>query len=204
MGKGLGIVLELTANVVAPALIYAGLQGAWGPVPALLASSVAPMVWALVGFVRDRRVDALSLLVVAGLALSLLAMLGGGSVQWLQLREKLVTLLIALAFLGSAAIGKPLIGPLARATMARQSAQALQEFEAKRDHAAVRHTVMVMTLVWGFGLLADFAVSVVLIHMLSVQAYVVAGPVVGYGSIAALSLWTALYQRRRQRGAPLD
>ncbi|HEX3985678.1 MAG TPA: hypothetical protein VHX13_03625 [Acidobacteriaceae bacterium] len=58
-------------------------------------------------FVRRRRLDAMSLRVITGIALSLLAFLGGGSVPFLQLRENIVTCLIGLVFLGSAAIIRP-------------------------------------------------------------------------------------------------
>jgi hypothetical protein len=192
-------VLDVAVNIGAPVLIYDRLHGALGDVKALLASSVPPLLWVVGGFIRNRRVDAVSIIAMAGIALSILAFFGGGSAQFLQLREKMVTLLIGLAFLGSAAIGKPLIYPLARATIARESADALAEFNAKADLAAVRHTVMVMTLVWGFGLLADFVFGVILIYTLPIETYLVVSPVLTYGAIGALALWTILYRRYRTR-----
>ena len=59
-------------------------------------SFTRPRRWSLVEFARHRRLDAVSLLVVSGIALSLLAMLGGGGARFLQLREKLVTAWIGL------------------------------------------------------------------------------------------------------------
>lgn len=197
--NGAVVAIEGAVNLVAPALIYAALQARWGELPALLASSVPPLVWSLVGLLRNRRIDALSIMVLVGLALSLLAMAGGGSVRFLQLREKLVTALIAAAFLGSAAIGRPLIGPLARATVARESADSLAAFDARRNDPFLRHTIMVMTLAWGFGLALDFAVSVVLIYALSVTQYLVIGPIIGYITIGGLTGWTVLYRRHRAR-----
>jgi len=197
--NGPAVLVEGTVNLVAPAVIYGLLQGRWGEVPALLASSGPPLLWSLVGLVRNRRIDALSILVLVGIALSLVAMAGGGSARFLQLREKLVTAIIATAFLGSAAIGRPLIGPLARATVARESAESLAAFDAQRDDPFVRRTIMVMTLVWGFGLLTDFIVSVVLIFVVSVAQYLVVGPIVGYATIGGLSAWTVLYRRQRTR-----
>ena len=193
------VIVEGTINLAAPALIYAVLQPRWGDVPALLASSAPPLVWTLVGLARNRRIDALSIMVLVGIVLSLIAMAGGGSARFLQLREKLVTALIAMAFLGSAAIGRPLIGPLARATVARESAQSLAEFDARRDQPFMRHMIMVMTLAWGFGLLADFVVSVVLITTLRVAQYLIVGPIVGYVTIGGLTGWTVLYRRHRTR-----
>lgn len=197
--NGPALALDIGVNFLAPLLVFAAAQPRWGDVAALLLSSLPPLAWGIGCFIRDRRVDALSIMAMTGIALSLLAFVGGGSPRLLELREKMVTLLIGLAFLGSAAIGKPLIYPLARATMARQSQEAAAAFDAKRDDARVRHTIMVMTLAWGVGLLADVALSIVLIFALSIPAYLIAGPILGYGTIGGLTLWTMLYRRHRER-----
>jgi len=199
--RGPALLLDLAVNVAAPVLIYDRAQGHMSDVQALLASSVPPLLWGIGSFVRSRRVDALSVLAVVGIALSAIAFFGGGSAGLLQLREKLVTLLIALAFLGSAAIGKPLIYPLARATMARESAETLAAFDARGYDAPIRHTMMVMTWVWGFGLLADFLISAALIYALPIEQYLVVGPVLGYATMGGLALWTILYRRHRTRHA---
>jgi hypothetical protein len=57
----------------------------------------------------------------------------------------------------------------------------------------------VMTLVWGLGLLCDVAVSVVLVFALSIRTYLIVNPLIGYGTMGALSLWTFLYGRRARR-----
>src|SRR4051794_29697578 len=114
--KTLGsIAIELLVNFLLPYVVYVKAEAGIGQVHALLAASLPPIVWSVIEFARKRRVDAVSILVLAGIVLSLLAFLGGGSVRFLQLRENLVTGLIGLAFLGSAAIGRPLIYQLARA-----------------------------------------------------------------------------------------
>jgi intracellular septation protein A len=197
--NGLHTLFEVLVNVVLPFIIYSYAEYPLGSVRALLASSLPPILWSLAEFARYRRLDALSLLVLSGIALSLLAMLGGGGVRFLQLREKMVTAAIGLAFLGSALIGKPLVYELARATMRRKSEEEAQKFEALQIHAGFRRTMMVMTLVWGFGLLAEFALSVALMFALSIREYLLVHHIVGYGTMGALSLWSFLYGRRAQR-----
>jgi hypothetical protein len=193
------LVVELLVNFVLPFAIYNYAEAPLGEVRALLLSSVPPILWSLVEFSRHRRLDALSVLVVGGIALSLLAMLGGGGVRFLQLREKLVTGVIGLAFVGSALIGKPLVYELARATMRRKSENEAQEFEALQIHAGFRRTMTVMTLVWGLGLLADVAISVVLVFELSIRQYLLVNPILGYGTMGGLSLWSFFYGRRAKR-----
>ena len=195
------VLFELLINFVLPFLIYDYAEGPFGEVRALLLSSVPPILWSLIEFARHRRLDALSLLVVGGIALSLLAMLGGGGVKFLQLREKLVTGLIGLVFVGSALIGKPLVYELARATMRRKSEEEAREFEGLQVHAGFRRTMTIMTLVWGFGLLADVAVGVILVFELSIKEYLVVNPILSYATMGALSLWSFLYgQHAKRRG----
>lgn len=126
-------------------------------------------------------------------------MLGGGGVRFLQLREKLVTAVIGLVFVGSAAIGKPLVFELARATKRRKSEDEAKEFEGLQVHAGFRRTMTIMTLVWGFGLLAGVAISVVLVFELSIREYLIVNPILGYGTMGSLSLWSFLYGRRAKR-----
>ena len=195
------VLFELLINFVLPFLIYDYAEGPLGEVRALLLSSVPPILWSLTEFARHRRLDALSLLVVGGIALSLLAMLGGGGVKFLQLREKLVTGLIGLVFVGSALIGKPLVYELARATMRRKSEEEAREFEGLQVHAGFRRTMTIMTLVWGFGLLADVAVGIILVFELSIKQYLVVNPILSYATMGALSLWSFLYgQHAKRRG----
>ena len=198
-GNGPTIAVEATVNFILPYVIFALAQPHYGDVQALILSSVPPILWSLVEFARHRRVDALSMLVLLGIVLSLVAVAGGGSARFLQLREKLVTVFIGLLFLGSALIGRPLIYQLARAQMVRNSSDELEEFEALRSNKYFRRTMMVLTVVWGLGLLVDAAVSIALVYALSIKTYLAVNPIVSYGTMGGLSLWTFLYVRRQRR-----
>jgi len=201
-GNGPKIAVEATVNFILPYIIFAFAQPHYGDVEALILSSVPPILWSIVEFAWHRRIDALSMLVLLGMVLSLAAVAGGGSARFLQLREKLVTVIIGLVFLGSALIGKPLIYQLARAQMVRNSSDELEEFEALRSNKYFRRTMMVLTVVWGLGLLVDAATSIALVYTLSIKTYLAVNPFVSYGFMGGLSLWTFLYVRlQRQKGA---
>jgi len=201
-GNGPKIAVEATVNFILPYIIFAFAQPHYGDVEALILSSVPPILWSIVEFAWHRRIDALSMLVLLGIVLSLAAVAGGGSARFLQLREKLVTVIIGLVFLGSALIGKPLIYQLARAQMVRNSSDELEEFEALRSNKYFRRTMMVLTVVWGLGLLVDAATSIALVYTLSIKTYLAVNPFVSYGFMGGLSLWTFLYVRlQRQKGA---
>ena len=86
-----GFVLELAVNFLLPWLAYRFALPHLGETGALIASAVPPIVWSLIELVRFRRVDALSIMVVAGIVLSVAAMALGGSPRMLLLRESLVS-----------------------------------------------------------------------------------------------------------------
>ena len=202
--NGLHFVLEVAANFALPLVIYDLVSPRHGDVNALLASMAPPILWSLIAFARSRRVDALSVLVLVGIGLSLLAAFGGGDARWLQLRENLATAMIGLAFLGSAIIGRPLIYVLARAVLARKDPEEVAAFEDNRDSDQLRRVMMVMTLVWGSGLIASALASSALIFVLSIHDYLIVSPILGYGTMGALALWTALYNRRAQARADAE
>jgi hypothetical protein len=191
------IAVEVVVNIALPFAIYALGKARWGDAGALMISSGPPIAWSIFEFARKRKVDAVSMLVLAGIVLSLLAFLGGGGVKFLQLRETLVVGLVGLVFLGSAAIGRPLIYYTARATILRTSPDKAARFAAQRDNSAFRGAMMTMTLAWGFGMVAECALAAALVFILSIKLFLIVNPIVGYGALGLLTVWTVWYARRR-------
>lgn len=192
--------IDLGVNVGLPYVVYVLAKPRVGDVHALLAAMVPPLLWSGIEFARARRIDAVSMLVIAGIALSLLAFFGGGSARFLQLRENLVTGLIGVVFLVSAAIGRPLIYQLALAATRRKGqGEEAKRLEALRAKPQFRRTMMRMTLVWGCGLILQTAVACVLVFHMSIQRYLIVSPIVGYGMLGLLMLWTFWYGNRMKR-----
>ena len=192
------LALEILFNFILPWALYRAVKPHGSEVQALIASALPPIVWSLAEFARQRKVDALSVLVLGGIALALVGLVLGGSPKLLLLRESLVTGLIGVAFLGSAAIGKPLMLLLARATMARQSDEARESFDRHRDDGGFRRMMRVMTVVWGAGFVLETCVRAFLVFSIPVGTFLIAAPIVGYGTVGLLALWTFLYGKRWQ------
>jgi len=195
------IALEVLFNFLLPFVVYVCCESRLSPSRALIAAAAPPLIWVVIEFVRRRRIDALSILVLAGIGLSLLAFIGGGSIRFLQLREKLVTAMVGLIFLGSAAIGYPLMYQLGRAAIRRRNPIELGEFEALKDNVQFRRTLMTMTLVWGIALMAEAAVATILVFMFSVRQYLLIGPALGYATMGTVGGWSFLYVGRQRRRA---
>ncbi len=195
---GPAVLVEVLVNFAAPFLLYSAAKQALGDAGALMAASAPPLAWSVVTFVRHRRVDALSVLVLLGIMLSLLAFFGGGGAKFLQLREHLVLAVVGMVFLGSAAIGKPLIYQLARARLRRRRADdQLAVFEAVSEHPIFRRAMLTMTLAWGFGLVIESAIACVLVFALPIATFLLVSPIFGYGVGIGLTAWTFWYARRR-------
>lgn len=191
--------MEILVNFVLPFALYQLTYRSLGDFNALLCASAPPILWSLLEFLRHRRVDVLSLFVLTGITLSILAFVGGGSVRLLQLRENAATALIGLIFLGSAAIGKPLVYQLARAKYLRSASADAAELDELNSDAGSRRTMLVITIVCGAGLVLSSLLASLLIFVVSISTYLLVGPVIGYGTMGALGLWAYWYGGRQER-----
>jgi hypothetical protein len=198
---GVGAALEVVVNFVLPFVVYSYASGRIGAAPALMASSGPPVLWSIATFIRARKLDAISILVLSGIALSLLAYAGGGGVKFLQLRENLVGGLVGLIFLGSAAIGRPLILHLSRAGSKRRGADAAAAVEALSSDARFRRAMTVATLMWGFGLVAVCALSCALVFTVTIKQYLLISGPISYAALGLLTAWTFWYVPRAMRRA---
>jgi hypothetical protein len=190
--------VEILVNFVLPYFVYVKTAATIGQVHALILSSLPPIVWTVARSVYSRKTDAVSLLVIFGILLSLAAFIGGGSVRFVQLRQNLVIGFIGLLFLSSIVFRRPLILPLARATILRSdlaNIQALDELQAKHEF---RRDMTMLTAVWGVGLLAETVIACILLYCMPIQEFLIVNPIVGYGAMAGLLLWS-LWSVKRWR-----
>ncbi|MEA3090158.1 MAG: hypothetical protein QOJ04_1500 [Caballeronia sp.] len=197
-----GLVVELGVNLVLPWLAYRLALPHWGELGALYASAVPPVIWSLVEFARTRRVDALSILVLLGIALSVVLMALGGSPRLLLMRESVASGAIGVVFLLSLAMRRPLTFYLARATVAREGEGGAERFEALwNERPALRRSVRLMTAVWGLGLTGENALRSWLAWHWPIERFLVVSPFIGYGIYGALTVWTLMYRKKLQRRA---
>ena len=201
---GAGVAFEAGANFAAPALIYYLTAAQLGAAGALMAAAAPPIVWSALQFVRARRLDAISLFVLGGIVVSLLAFAGGGGVRMLQLRESLISGLVGLVFVGSVAIGRPLIHVLSRAGARRRSQAGARALEEIGADPRFRRAMRWATLVWGVGLVAGSAVHVALVLTLPIQRVLLVAPPVSYALLGLLTAWTLWFVPRAVRAAQED
>nr|WP_298216107.1 VC0807 family protein [Acidocella sp.] len=183
----------MIANFLAPYLVYQALHGAYGETEALIASALPPLLWSLYELAKTRRLDAISLVVVASIAFTLAATALGGSPRLIQIREALVTGAVGLIFLVSLSLEKPLVFYLARAASARHTARGAAQFETIWNRRAVRRTFKVLTAVWGSGLVLQTLLLCGLAWVWPIGRYLLFAPVIAYGLFGLLLLWSLWY-----------
>ncbi|PVX73566.1 VC0807 family protein [Paraburkholderia unamae] len=193
-------VAELAVNLLLPWVAYRLAQPHWGELGGLIASAVPPLAWSIVELVRFRRVDALSAVILLGIALSLLAMAFGGSTRVLLMRESLAAGAIGVTFLCSLLGKRPLVFYLTRATVARETREGVARLELLwADNPSFAAAMRLLTLVWGVGLCADSALRTWLAATWPIERFLVVSPIIGYGVFGGLMAWTFWYRTRMRR-----
>jgi hypothetical protein len=196
-----GIAAEVVVNFVLPWICYRIALQSLGETGALILSVAPPMIWSLLVIVWFKRLDAVSLIVVAGIFLSLFAMTFGGSPRLLLLRESLVTGLVGLALLVSMLFPKPLMYYLAESTTAKHSPEEAAQFSLLWKRPGFVRTMYVTSWVWGTALISEAALRCILAWTMPVDQFLLVSPLISYSVYFALIGWTFWFVRRMKAAA---
>lgn len=203
-----GIIVSIVINGAFPFLIYWVLTNrtSISPFLALVATGIPSLLHTLVGLLRQKRIDFLAGLVLAGIVISIIITVLGGDPKVYLIRESFFTITFGLVLLVSLALPRPIMFYLARHFASGNDPSNIVRFNSLwQEHENVRRRLRVMTAVWGIGLLLEATIRIILVIMLSVQQFLVLSPFVLYGITAILVIWTFRFGRSsRQRGTELE
>jgi len=189
-------------NIGLPYLVYTLMAARFGDFCALAASAAPPTAWNIYELIRFRKVDALAFVILAGIVLSMLAVLAGGSPRMLMVRENLFSIPIGLAFLVTAGAKRPLIYHLGSAVFARSDPENHPAMLRAFERPEVVRAMRVMSVVWGLGLAGQGALLGWMALSWPIPTYLLISPVIGYGTIIALGVWTYWYRTRLRDQSP--
>jgi hypothetical protein len=201
MSQRTNTIRDIAINAVLPYGTYLVLTGRGVPVvPALAAGAVFPVVACIVGFVRERRVQALGVIVILAAVASAIAALYFTSPFLTLAKGSLITGTIGLLFLGSLLRPRPLVFYLAATG---QDAAGRQRADALWDTAPQYRSVMRrLTVIWGIALLAEGALRLVLILLLPIVIFLPVSEAMRIGFIALMTAWSWRYGRRQMARLP--
>jgi hypothetical protein len=190
--------LNLVVNALFPYLLYRYL------VPRFPADSVLPLLYAMVfpiagflfGIVRKRTLDAIALIVLFGLTYHVAVTAASPNIGTALVVRSLQGGLVGLFFLASVAIGRPVVLYIARQFVLAGAPERRARFDAAMAEDRNR-TFVIVTLVWGVGLVAMSAVHVTLAFRLAHALFVLVSPILGIVTDLLMLAWTMRFTMRR-------
>lgn len=193
---------SLVINGAIPLLIYNVLKSRGASnLTALGVAAVVPALDGIVTVVRRRRIDLISALVLAGIAIGIVAVLIGGDPRLLLIRESFLTGALGIACFVSLALPCPLMFYFGRYFVTGDDPAKIAAYDALWEYPYFRHVNRVITLVWGVAYVGEFALRVVMVYHLSINQVLALSPIIFNGITIAVILWTFAYARlARQRG----
>lgn len=202
----LSLLNSIIVNAVLPIVIYWALKTYTGSSDfvALVASGVPSLIDSIIGVIRRKRIDLLAGIVLFGIITSLVTMALGGSPKVYLIRESFFTAAFGVAYLVSLFFPRPLAFYFARHFATGNNPENIRWFDSLWQYQQFRHTMRVVTIVWGIGFLFEAALRTYLVMVLSIEQFLLISPFVLYGIIGALVVWMFLYSRQgRKRGEEL-
>jgi intracellular septation protein A len=161
-------VAALLVDLALPTALYYGLRAdGVHQVAALLIAGAPPAIHVAVVLARTRRIDTMGVLVLAAVLFTTLSSLITGDPRTLLVRNAILGIPFGLWMLASLFASRPLTYELARGLLPTKGSAFEQEWTERPD---VRRVWRRLTVLWGCGLLAHAAASIVMATTLAVDA----------------------------------
>jgi uncharacterized membrane protein len=188
----------LVFDVVGPLVAYYGLKDAGlSNVSALVLSGILPAVRVVGGLTMHRKVDAVGLLVLIGIAIGTTVGLVSHSARLVLLEGIVPTALFGVVCLGSLATAKPLMFRLALTFMGPDTKKG-QEFADMWRYEGFRHVFRVITIVWGAAYIVEAGVKAFIVESTSVSTAKAITQVLPYAVLGVVVAWNISYGKRRR------
>jgi hypothetical protein len=191
-------------DIAGPLVTYSMVRKAGlGAVPALLISGVFPALGVLLSFARRRRVDAVGILVLAGVVVGTILGLISDNERLILAEGSVPTAIFGFACLGSLWARRPLIFRFALEFIGADTPQG-RDFAGRWQYEGFRRAFRLFTLVWGVAYLAEAAARVVIIEVASTGTALAVSKIMPYAVAGLLIGWTSVYGHwARRRGERL-
>jgi intracellular septation protein A len=163
---------------------------------ALVAGGVFPAINIARQWAKSQRLDPLGIIVIGFLALGAAASLISGSVFFVLVKESFLTATFGLLCLVSLLAERPLMFYISRQFVPDQS-----WWDGLWQYPTFQAMMRKITVVWGVGYILEATARVGLVMVLSPALIVVISPVMMFGVIIGLTVWTrrTLFAARERR-----
>ena len=186
-------------DVGGPLLAYNLLRSnGLGTVAALILSGLFPVAGIIIGFIGHRRVDAVGVLVLAGIVVGAILGLVSHNPKLVLDEGSASTGVFGLICLGSLATDKPMMYRFAIEFIGPDTERG-REFVDLRQYKEFRRAFVVITVVWGTAYLVEAAARVLIVQEASAGTALAISKVLPYAVAAVLIAWTVGYGRYQKR-----
>ncbi len=190
------LIRDIVINAGLPYATYLLLSYEGVPtVKALAAGAVFPVGAIIFGFIRERRVQAIGMIVLAATVASILAALYFTSPFLALAKGSVFSAIFSLLLLGSLLARRPLVFHLAAVSQSpedKQQAETLWETEPR-----YRRLMRNITAVWAGAFLAEGSLRLMLIPLLPIAAFLPISEAMSLGCIGLMVAWTWRYASRQ-------
>ena len=196
-----GWVLTIALNVAEPIFTYNALRDqGWSEFAALLASGVWPVLDSAVHLVWRRRLDEFAIVTLVFLVITaVVSLIGPHSARALLLKDSAITGLFGLLCLVTLLAPRPLMFYFGRKFATDGTAASTAWWNGLWQFEGFRTTTRTMTTVWGVAYCLEAIIRVALAAVLSTDTMVTLSPLLIYGVLGSLILWTVLYGKQARR-----
>ncbi|MFJ6754076.1 VC0807 family protein [Streptomyces sp. NPDC091273] len=197
----IGWILTIGLNVVAPIITYNTLvdDHGWSEFSALLLSSAWPVLDSAISIAWRRKLDEFAVVTLVFIVITAgVTLVGDPSARALLVKDSAVTGVFGLLCLSTLLAPRPLMFYFGRKFATDGTPESTAWWNGLWQYEGFRTTMTRMTLVWGVAYVIEAIVRIALAYTLSTKTMVTLSPIMIYGVLGALGVWTALYGKRSQ------
>lgn len=196
-----GLVATIIVDIVLPWLAVRALAAhGVAAVPAFAVAAVFPLASILFSWIARRRIEIIGVAVVATMLSGIAVSAVSGDPRFSILKAAPAYGLFGLACLLSLFTARPLMFFVARYFGASGDRDRTAEWDARLQIPKFRAAMRRLTVVWGVAALAEAALGFAAAFGLPPQLALIAEPMLGFATVAALLVWTAAFARRATQG----
>src|SRR6266571_5991046 len=196
---------DLIYTIVGPFVVYRLLSPHIPATYALLLAGLLPAIRMMIGLVRHHRLNPLGVFSLLAIVLNIFSGLVLKDTRLQLASGSLVTGVYGILMLASLLTPKPLILRLAESALVGNDPAQRERFRTRlQQSSSFRSFFTFITAMWGGGLLLELVVRMILVYTLTVDQFLAASSILGYGFLGVLLLLTFLFAkiyRSRQRQA---
>jgi len=191
---------ELIYVAVLPYVIYRLASPYMPATYALLLAGIPPAVRMLLGLARNGRLNLFGVFSLLAIAIKIISGLVLQNTRLVLISSSLVTGAYGVIMLASLLSPPPLILTLFMNALAGSDPAQREQLTKRWQEVGSRSFFALITALWGVGFLIELVLRLILTFTLTVEQFLIIGPIVQYSFLGAMLLGTLLFVRIRRYG----